>query len=136
MSSILLTAGVFFWGMMLFCLVYRQSFISKHSLVKSSVDKKLFWVVKSETAANLLAKTRKAMFEIISNLPDENNDWEINSFVKRVKRLFPGISSLLLFEIDSSRDKSIAFTYNKTEGFFFCLENEVSVSEGDVQTIL
>ena len=113
----------------------RQKLLKRQKLAKSSIDNDYYWVINGKAAADLLAETRQKMYQLIHSLPESNGDIEIDSLVRRLKHLFPFPSFIQVMELDSKEEDGLAFTWNKTDGFFFCLEDEISKTQlgrGDI----
>ena len=84
-----------------------------------------------QAAAEILVKTRAGLLRLLDELDTKRKHQELpptlESQILRLLRQFPQGRGIQLYEIDATVDESLAYTRNKTEGFFLCLRDKHGV---------
>jgi hypothetical protein len=130
-SKIALTIVVYYGTLHMLTVLQKKFMLRRHQRIQAT-NKSYFYVVHGKEAANLLAQTKENMQKLLSSLPLEYEDKEIESFVRNLKNRFSNGENIKLYEIDNKYDKNLAYTLNKTQGFFLCLkQNDKSFANKD-----
>lgn len=104
--------------------------IRNHERVIAS-DGEIYYVLQQkdrQAAANILAYVRSGLISLLFELEKQSKGEKVPAknrpFVARLLRRFPNGQRIHLYEINGKSEKSIAYTKNKTEGFYLCLRDQ------------
>lgn len=137
MEKASLTIVVYFSAMELLRHVQRYYTLRHHRATVSTVDNRTYYVLSGVQAANLLAQTRLSLKRLIQSFSlTESIDPDIRLYIRRITAIFPNGEGLQLYEIDHTRDPNLAYTLNKTDGFFFCLKTKDQWSQAETLLFL
>lgn len=102
----------------------KHYYLWNHKRLFSPVTRKFYYVLHGQKAADLLGATEQQIKRLLQSLePNQVKDPEIQEFIFRLRQSFPDSQNLQFFEIDTKQETSLAYTLNKTEGFYLCLSN-------------